>query len=82
MKKIKVSLPKTNLVTIGTLTDAIDAELVKNTLLDHDIPCQLDGDNQGGFPGMFEIGVMVRDTDAENAGKVAEIHFPHLFGST
>lgn len=80
MKKIKPQLPDLNLVTVGTLTDAIEAELVKNTLNEYEIDCQLDGRNQAGMPGALSIGIMVCEQDAVKAREIMEEHFPQLFG--
>lgn len=79
MKKIKLYLPATKLVTVGTVPDAINAELVKNTLIEHEIDCQLDGENQGGMTGLFSIGILVCEQDAAQAKEIMGLHFPLLF---
>ncbi len=80
MKKVRIKHPDAKLVTIFHLGDPVEAELVKNTLMDHDIDCQLGGEHQAGFTGTLEISVIVREEDVEQAEEIAEIHHPHLFG--
>jgi hypothetical protein len=80
MKQIKPHLPDVKLVTIGSLPDAVEAELVKNTLIEHEIDCQLDGTSQCGFTGILSIGIMVCEQDAAKARAIMELHFPQLFG--
>ncbi len=51
MKNLKNQYTDEKLVTIFRLTDLAEAELVKNTLLDHRVDCQLGGEHQAGFTG-------------------------------
>ncbi len=53
--------------TVYTVTNPVQAEMVRNLLQGHNIPCQLDGDHQAGFTGALEIGVLVRASDAAAA---------------
>ena len=82
MKKVKIKNPDARLVTVCTLRDAVEAEMVKNTLLDHGIECQITDEHQAGFTGTFDVGVLVRESDAENAKEFMRIHHPHIFGKT
>jgi hypothetical protein len=62
------------LTTVYTLKDPNEAELVKNLLRDHGIACNLDGEHQAGFTGIFNIGVLVRTEDADRAMRVLKHH--------
>jgi hypothetical protein len=48
------------LISIYIVNDPNKAEIIKNALQSEGIPCQLGGEHQGGFTGMFEIDVLVR----------------------
>ncbi len=65
-------------VTVYTINDPNEAEVVKLLLRDHNIECELDGEHQAGFSGIFEIGVLVRAKDADEAREVIRVH--HLDG--
>lgn len=58
--------------------DPVEAELVRNTLIDHDIDCALEGEHQAGFTGTIEIGILVREADLAKAREVLKVHHPHL----
>ncbi len=76
MKKIKIKSPDIRLVTVCIVNDPVEAELIKNTLLDHEIECELDGEHQAGFTGTLGIDVVVRETDAKEAREIVQIHHP------
>jgi len=63
-----------DLVTIYTLTDPSRAEIIKGSLESDGIRCELGGDGQAGFTGLWEIDVMVRAEDADRARKIIETH--------
>ncbi|MDG2186478.1 MAG: DUF2007 domain-containing protein [Mariniblastus sp.] len=65
------------IVSIYTLSDPYEAELIKNTLEDHDIRCSLDGETQGGFVGVVNIGILVKESDAERAVELIRKHHDH-----
>ena len=67
MKKIDIRTPQTRLVTAYTVNDPVQAELIKNMLVDHDIPCQIGGEHQAGFTGTFSIEIIVRESDQQRA---------------
>lgn len=69
-----------DVVTVYTLNDPNEAEVVKLLLLDHDINCELDGEHQAGFSGVFKIGILVRAEDADEAREVIHVH--HLDGES
>ena len=62
------------LVTVYTLNDPTEAELIRNLLHDNGIACELDGEHQAGFTGMFSIGVLVKDWDEDKARRVLRDH--------
>ena len=76
MKKLDINTPNAKLVTVYTVNDPVIAELIRNTLHEHEIPCELDGEHQAGFTGTLEIGIIVRETDAEKALEFIKIHHP------
>ena len=65
------------IVSIYSLSDPYEAELIKNTLEDNDIQCSLDGQTQGGFVGVVDIGVLVKEADAERAVELIRQHHSH-----
>ena len=81
MKSSDDNLSNTNLATVCSLTDAVEAELVKNTLVDHHIDCQIAGEHQAGFTGTLEIDILVREADVDKAKEFLRIHHPKLFGT-
>ncbi len=62
------------LVTVYTLTDANRAEIIKGALQAEGIHCQLGGEGQAGFTGLWDIEVMVRAEDADQAEKIIQSH--------
>lgn len=74
MKEIDIRDPESKLIRLCTTTDAVKAELIRNTLLDHDIKAEVDGEHQAGFTGTIEIGILVRESDAKFAREVLENH--------
>lgn len=76
MKKMKIENPDIRLVTVCTVNDPIEAELIKHTLLDHNIDCELEGELQAGFTGALGINVVVRESDAKEADEVIQVHHP------
>ncbi len=74
MKKVDFKNPNAKLAVITTCTDPVKAEMIKNVLIDHEIPCELGGEQQAGFTGTFEIEIIVLDADVDRAREVAEIH--------
>lgn len=65
------------IVSIYSLNDPYEAELIKNTLEDRDIRCSLDGETQGGFVGVVNIGILVKESDAERAIELIRKHHSH-----
>ena len=50
-----------NIVTVYSISEPFEAELIKNTLQDNGIQCSLDGATQGGFTGVVNIGILVKE---------------------
>jgi len=63
-----------DLVTVYTLNDSVKAEIIRNYLESEGIKCRLDDQNQAGFAGIFEVGVLVRAEDADRATKLIHEH--------
>lgn len=61
-------------VTVYTLNDPYEAEVVRTELCGEGIRCELDGEHQAGFSGVLKIGVLVRARDADRARKVIRRH--------
>lgn len=69
--------PEAHLVTVLTIADAVKAELIRNTLQEHDIRCELGGEHQAGFTGTFSVDIIVLEKDKEQAAKLIADMFPH-----
>ena len=63
-----------DLITVYTVQDAMKAEIIKNYLISEGIACRVDDENQAGFTGIFEVGILVRAEDADRAGKLIRAH--------
>lgn len=62
------------LVEVYTTNHLAEAEVLKNALDAEGIACKLDGENQGGFVGVFDVKILVRAWDEERARKVLAGH--------
>jgi hypothetical protein len=62
------------LVTVYTLKDPYEAEIIMNALRGEGIPCELDGERQAGLSEVLDIGVLVRAQDADLARGFIEQH--------
>ena len=65
--QVPISTYDGQLVTLTKVRNAQVAELISNALDAKGIPCYLDGEHQGGFAGVLEIGIVVRESDLEAA---------------
>ena len=54
-------------VTVYTLNNPYQAEIIKAALRGEGISCELDGERQAGLSEILEIGVLVRARDADRA---------------
>ena len=57
-------------VTVYTVNNPFEAEVIKTALQGQGISCQLDGEGQAGLSDVLEIGVLVRLRDADQARKI------------
>lgn len=74
MAKIRIQTPDASLVTAYTVSDPIQAELIKNTLLDHGIQCELGGGHQAGFTGALAVEIIVHEPDFSRAIEIIKEH--------
>jgi hypothetical protein len=63
-----------DLVSVYTLTDPNKAEILRVALESEGIACELGGEGQAAFTGLWEIDVLVRAIDADRARKIIESH--------
>ena len=56
-------------VTVYTVNNPYEAEVVKTVLQGEGISCQLDGEGQAGLSDILEIGILVRARDADRSRK-------------
>jgi uncharacterized membrane protein len=61
-------------VTVYTLNDPYQAEIIKAVLRGEGISCELDGERQAGLSHILEIRVLVRARDARRARKFIRRH--------
>lgn len=65
-----------DLMSVYTLTDEMQAEIIKNALEAGGIVCEIDGLHQGGFTGTLEINILVKARDEDKARSIIEAHEP------
>ncbi len=75
MKNIKIKSPDERLVTVYSVRDSVNAELIKNMLSDHGIRAEIGGEHQAGFTGALAVEVIVREIDSAKALEFIEAHF-------
>jgi hypothetical protein len=59
-------------VTVYTVNNPYEAEVIKMALQGQGISCQLDGEGQAGLSDILEIGILVPARDADRAQKIIE----------
>ena len=59
-------------VTVYTVNNPYEAEIIKMALQGEGIACQLDGEGQAGLSDILEIGVLVPAKDADRARRIIE----------
>jgi hypothetical protein len=64
------------LVKIYTVTDPNQAEIIKGALQADGIRCEIGGESQAGFTGLWDVDLYVRAEDADRATKIIESHEP------
>ncbi len=69
--------------TFGGPTARLEAELAKNILQTEDIPCVLPGEVSAETIPVFEIPLLVREEDAEEATEILKSYLdnPELTGN-
>jgi hypothetical protein len=65
-------------VSVYTVTDPLEAEIIQNALRAEGIVCELDGLNQAGLKGIFEISILTKAADADRARAIVEHHEQRL----
>jgi hypothetical protein len=59
-------------VTVYTVKNPYEAEVIKMALQGEGISCQLDGEGQAGLSDILEIGILVPARDADRAQNIIE----------
>ncbi len=59
-------------VTVYTVNNPYEAEIIKMVLQGQGISCQLDGEGQAGLSDILEIRILVPVRDADQATKIIE----------
>lgn len=62
------------LVTAYTTNNPLQAEIVKNFLVDEGIPCEISGEGQTGLAGVLEIQLLVKSGNLEQARDLIAEH--------
>ena len=58
-----------DLVSIATVTSPTEAEIIRGALQAAGIACEIGGEGQAGFSGIWSIDILTREADARNARK-------------
>ena len=59
-------------VTVYTVNNPYEAEVIKMALHGEGISCELNGEGQAGLSDILEIGILVPARDADRAQKIIE----------
>jgi hypothetical protein len=59
-------------VTVYTVNNPYEAEVIKMALHSEGISCELDGEGQAGLSDILEIGILVPARDADRAQNIIE----------
>lgn len=62
-------MDREDLVSICTVTNPTEAEIIRNALQSAGIPAEIGGESQGGFVGVWEINILTHLDDAAKARK-------------
>ena len=54
-------------IVVYSVTEPTQAELIRNALQEEGIVCEISGESQGGFSGVFEIQILTKASDADRA---------------
>ena len=60
-------MDREDLVTVCTVNNPTEAEIIRAALESAGFACEISGENQGGFAGVFTIDVLTRAADVEAA---------------
>ncbi len=63
-----------SLVTVYTVTNLIEAEIIQNALRAEGIRCEIGGAGQAGLDGLLEIELLTSAEDADRAAKLIDEH--------
>jgi Putative prokaryotic signal transducing protein len=70
-------------IEVYTVNDPTLAELIRNALHEEGIVCEIGGEGQAGFSGVFDIQILTKASDAERArGIIAELERHRGEGAT
>ncbi len=61
-------------VTVYTLTDRLEAEIIQTAMRAEGIPCEIGGASQAGLSGVMEISILTRAEDADKARALLAEH--------
>jgi hypothetical protein len=64
-----VDMERKDLVTVCTVTSPTEAEIIRGVLQSAGIACEIGGEGQAGFAGVWAIDVLARAGDADKARK-------------
>jgi hypothetical protein len=59
-------------VEVYTVNEPTKAELIRNALHEEGIVCEISGESQAGFSGVFAIQILTRAIDADRARRIIE----------
>ena len=62
------------LVTVLRVKDNNEAEVIKIALENEGIRCELGGEHQAGMTGVFDVEIMVKESDEDRARELIESH--------
>jgi hypothetical protein len=74
LQRRSLSVDTNEPIVLCTTTNPIEAEFLKNLLEAEGIKCELTGENQGSFTGLFDIRLLVRAWDEDRARQVLNAH--------
>jgi len=63
-----------DVVTVYTVSDPNQAEILRLALEAEGIMCRIDGEHQAGLTDMLQVGILVRAEDADRALKIIQSH--------
>lgn len=61
-----------SLVEVYTVTDPVQAELIRASLQNEGIACWIEGESQAGLAGVLTISLRTRALDADRARRIIE----------